>query len=498
MFRILSGLSILLGLLVSPTLNLRADVTDDFPYNGGALGAAQALRDVAVARRMVQRLHAGYDRYTPERELASMWQTLESRAERGMRRGELYLELSRVLAAIRCDHTKAELPKDMAAERDVEAVYLPFRFVLFDRRMYVDVAAEESGLERGDEILAIDGRDVESWFRKIEPLVPVDGDAVHVIPHVMAYSTEFIGPALDHFAPFLAPVDDTVRLQLRRAGKTVHAITVPRLTYLDFQEMVGQKRYSANFSDSVRFERLGDDAAYLAVDTFVNYRKPVDPIAHLAPYFESLKAEQRGKLIVDLRRNGGGSNDAQTALLRYLIRRPVRQIDNLLARFNAIDDAERRYLSSWDSAALNPDPVWFELLENGYYKLIAPALTGGTEVQSPAPNAFDGDLIVLTGPGNSSGSTHLLAALKASGRATLVGERTGGAPTGATAGTILFLTLPESGIRVRIPAIRTVIANAQNLPARNGIAPDIVAPLTREAYFAGRDPALEVAMRMFD
>ena len=44
--------------------------------------------------------------------------------------------------------------------------------------------------------------------------------------------------------------------------------------------------------------------------------------------------------------------------------------------------------------------------------------------------------------------------------ATFIGEKTGGAPTGATAGVIFFLELPASGIKVRVPAQRTVIANA--------------------------------------
>jgi len=89
----------------------------------------------------------------------------------------------------------------------------------------------------------------------------------------------------------------------------------------------------------------------------------------------------------------------------------------------------------------------------------------------------------------------MVAQLKASGRGTFIGERTGGAPTGATAGTLYFMTLPGSGIIIRIPAIRSVIANAEDLPKRNGIAPDISAPMTAKAYFAGQDPAMEAAKK---
>ncbi len=490
------GLSIIAILLLVSGTEVGAGDEVNRSFSGGLLSPVAAQHDVAVARSNLEQLHAGYDRYTPESELAQKWDLLEARAKRGMSRGDLYLGLSLILAEIRCDHTKAELPKDMEEERNTRAAYLPFRFVLFDRKMYVDMAAQDTGLKRGDEILSIDGHAVQWWLRQIEPLVPVDGDATHIKPLTMSYSTEFMGPALDHFAPFLTTIEDTAELKFRTTDALTKRITVPRQTYEDFQEMVGEQRYSSNFSESVRFERLGDDAAYLAVDTFVNYRKPVDAMAHLAPYFESLNAEKRRKLIIDLRRNGGGSDDAQQALLRHLLVEPTRQVESKLSRFNSIDDEQRQFLTTWEQNALNPDPAWFEKVDNKYYKLVLPELLGGPRLLIPANNAYDGEIIVITGPSNSSGSTHLIATLKAMRRTTLVGERTGGAPTGATGGTIFYLTLPRSKIRIRIPAIRTVIANAGSLPSRNGIAPDVFAPMTAEAYFTDRDPALEAAKRL--
>ncbi|MGB5334140.1 MAG: S41 family peptidase [Woeseiaceae bacterium] len=486
--------SLLVALLISGPV-----YADHAPVHGSTLLSAEAAaKDIEIARDRLEAMHAGYDRYTGESTLSDMWDALESRSSDGISRGDLYIGISRILAAIRCDHTKAELPDDMAAARNTERVYLPFRFVLFSGRMYVDTPAAKSELSRGDQILSIDGRRVAWWLAKVEPLIPVDGDATHVVPLELAYSTEFMGPALDHFAPFFADIDGTVRLQVRSTDGREFTVTTERLTFPDFQSMVGEKRYSSNFADSIRFERLGDNAAYLAVDTFVNYRKPVDAAAHLAPYFESLKQENRDKLIVDLRNNGGGSDDAQLALLQYLINRPAKTAEALLTRFDSLSDGRRQYLSTWNEAALYPDPAWFEPLDNGYFKLVAPGLAADSRPLQPAELAFEGDLVVLIGPANSSGSTHLVAVLANAERGLLVGEKTGGAPTGATAGIIYFLTLPESGIKIRIPGQRTVMANADRLPARDGITPEIPVTASRDAYFAGRDAALDAAKDALD
>ncbi|MEL6239223.1 MAG: S41 family peptidase [Pseudomonadota bacterium] len=110
------------------------------------------------------------------------------------------------------------------------------------------------------------------------------------------------------------------------------------------------------------------------------------------------------------------------------------------------------------------------------------------------PDAFRGRLIVLTSSDNASGVTHALATIRSQREAVFIGEATGGAATGATAGMIAFLKLPHSGISVKVPLQRTIIANAQGLDPRRGIEPDIFAPDTRESTFSGVDPAMEAAL----
>ncbi|MEO1227359.1 MAG: S41 family peptidase [Myxococcota bacterium] len=404
--------------------------------------------------------------------------------------GDLYLELSRVLALIRCEHTKANLPKGLEARRKVEPTYLPFRFVLFDGRMYVDRPGPGTGLTRGDEVVALDGRPIAQLLAEVEPLIPVDGDTDEVKRLEIAYSNELMGPGLDHFAPFLHPLHKMVEVRATRDGKT-RVLKIPRLTYPEFLEVAGEQgRYASNFKTAVRFDRLGKEGAYLAVDTFVNYRDPVDPMAVFGKIFHTLKKEGRSKLIVDLRRTGGGSDDVPVALFRHLIAKPSRHRAELRVQTLTYDAELRAHIDTWDKSALDPDPKDFEALPRGGFRM---KLDPATLIYPPAPNAFAGELMILVGPVNASGATHLLAALDLAERGLRVGEATGGAPSGATAGVIFFVALPESGISVRLPVQRTIMAGAEELPQRRGLAPDVAAPMTAADYFAGRDPALAAA-----
>lgn len=462
------------------------------------LTAEQTLADVALTRHALEDIHAGYDRYTERAVLDALWAELLSDSEEGMTRGQLYLRLSEILATIRCDHTKAEIPDDFEADRNVRPIYLPFRFKLFDDRMYVSEVAEGIPLTREDEILSIDGESVDTLARKVSQYFPVDGDTDYVKESSISDFGEFHGPAFEHFMPYLQDIASVAILSLRHKDGTEEEVIVKRLTFDDYSAITGEKRFSRNFADAVRYEPLGTDAAYLAVDTFVNYRKPVNPDKIYRPIFEKMSAEGRTKLILDLRQNGGGSNDAQQGLVRWIIKEPLQQAEAVWTLTNAIDEELKPYLSTWEKAALNPDPEWFEDIGKGYYKIVSRQAGAPDGPLIPKEDAFEGELVLLTSTDNASGVTHLLASFKAAGRGTFIGEPTGGSATGATAGIILFLNLPESGITVRVPLQRTIIANTAQFNPRLGVQPDILAADTKESFFAGKDPALDAAKRFLD
>jgi C-terminal processing protease CtpA/Prc len=115
----------------------------------------------------------------------------------------------------------------------------------------------------------------------------------------------------------------------------------------------------------------------------------------------------------------------------------------------------------------------------------------------PAPYAFEGELILLTSTNNGSGSANLIALLDGIGRATLVGEKTGGSAEGVTAGVLFTLTLPESGVRARVPFFR-YRNNVPSFEPGLGVSPDILAPLTVDALLDGRDPAFDAALDLIE
>jgi hypothetical protein len=463
-----------------------------FAADPAPISGEDAVADLALAREALERIHPGYGRYGNSDRLDAMWSAAADRAANGATPDALYLDLSLILAEIRCDHTKAELPDALETARQEDPVYLPFRFTLIDGRMIVEDAGQ-TPLDRGEEILSLDGDPAANRLAAILPFMPVDGFTDHVKLLEIADSSEFMGSGFDHFDPLLNPDDGQVVVEVRGLDGAVRTETPDRVSYPRFLEIGSDGRRYRNFSDPDMIEMayVAPGVARLAVNTFVNYRTPVDPAERYAPYFDQLAADGAHTLILDLRRNGGGSTDAQQGLLAQLIERPAMPAREVLVRTYDYDGL-REHLTTWNVAALQPDPAWFTERPDGFYTL-AGAISGGGALVEPAENAFRGRIVVLTGPQNSSGAASIIGALREEGRAILVGEPPAAAQVGPTAGQIFFLDLPGSGIRVRV-AVMWTIQNVTDAQDGYGFQPDVMATVTYEAWLAGRDPALEAAI----
>ncbi|GAA0470954.1 S41 family peptidase [Parasphingorhabdus litoris] len=457
------------------------------------LTPAQVASDVALAEQAYERIHPGYTRYTDAETLKEAWAAIAAKAvaQKGMTIGDFYLEIQKALTLIRCDHTKAELPNQLAKERNITPVYLPLRWTLIEDRAIVTVPGE-TGLRRGDEILAIDGRPIAEMIAEVAPLIPVDGFTEWSRRSGISESLEFRGGAVDHFGALLWDIESSAAITVVGSDGTKRDVTVKRVIHKKWTALgkLAVDAPAANFKDAVGFQRLGSKSAYLKVDTFVNYRDPVKPGELFDPIFDALEEEGRENLILDLRKNGGGSSDAQQALTSYLFDKPVKLATD--ARVKTLNHKGLEdYLWTWDKRAINPNALGFRKNDDGTYSLRS-FVEDLVKPIKPAKNRFTGKLVVLTSDSNSSASASLIALLKGEDRAILVGQQTGGSPDGATGGLQFTLTVPESKVRMRIPMIR-YYNDLKGFDTGQGIRPDISVPLTVDVFRAGYDPVLEIA-----
>jgi len=469
------------------------------PYQARMLDSAAIAADLRVLRLALETVHAGYDRYTPRAVLDSGFARLARRSAVPMTDVALYREVALLLAQIRCNHTKAEFPAALTAYRTAAATHLPVRVRVFGTRMFVATSSDRA-VERGAELLRINGIRADSVIRRLAPFAAVDGYTDAVRASLLESDSDLMGADLDHYWPVEFGFPTSWQLEVRDLrSKGSRTVTLRPLSYSAWQSLA-ETPAPRGLRDGTTLSALNDSTALLRVTTFVNYRSPINADALFDSLFSEVAAQGARYLVVDLRTNGGGSDDAAAALLRHLIAAPVQTVQAVRRRTINVDTALRRAFTTWGDATsiFAPDSSAFERLRDGWW-----SERGSVVTLTPSRNAFRGRVSVLIGPKNGSATTMLLAQLQVAraaeggdplARIRLVGSATGGSAEGPTAGQVLFLTLPNSGVIVRVPLKRTDVNTASFVPGL-GVFPDLDAVETVADFRADTDRALLAAVR---
>jgi hypothetical protein len=197
--------------------------------------------------------------------------------------------------------------------------------------------------------------------------------------------------------------------------------------------------------------------------------------------FKKIKKENIQNLVVDIRSNGGGKVDNYTQLARYIKKSPFKVADTAVSirkSFGKYRGYFKNSFFNWAGMQLfttkkADDRYHFRYWENHTFKPFN-------------KKGFDGKVFVLTGGPTFSASSLFCNTVKGQENVTLVGEETGGGEHGNSGLMIPHVTLPNTGMRVRVPLFRLVQYNHAPKTGR-GVMPDVYVPPTASAVRKGID-----------
>jgi C-terminal processing protease CtpA/Prc len=187
--------------------------------------------------------------------------------------------------------------------------------------------------------------------------------------------------------------------------------------------------------------------------------------------FKKTRSAGINTFVLDLRSNGGGKINNSTLLTKYVINRPFRVADSVWAKDLKLAYPQHTQMAwvyqyfRWAFAKKQPDGLWHN---------------GQSERKMYKPkkkNHFDGTLYVLTGGATFSASSLFLSKIYRQPNVVVVGEETGGGARGNTAVFIPKVTLPNTGVQLRLPLFRliadvTIPENGRGIPPTVEVIPD--------------------------
>ena len=292
-----------------------------------------------------------------------------------------------------------------------------------------------SGIKVGDEITHVDGRAVEELLEK------------DIYPYICASSPQ--GRDLKAYPRILwGPTESAVSLSIKTLEGTVRKVSLTR------RGMLPKRRRPSGFE----YRDIGNGLAYVAINTFGDE----GVVGAFNEKFEEI-SKAKG-LIIDVRKNGGGSSSNGNAIISYLIEEAIPhtlwKTPQHIAAFKAWGRPKK----------------WFE----GEPRTIEPR----------QGDKYDGPLVILIGNETFSAAEDFVVPLHAAGRATIVGQKSGG-----STGQPLRFSFLDGKILGRICTKRDTYPDGREFVGV-GIIPDVEVHPGPSDIIAGRDVTLEKAIEI--
>jgi len=346
---------------------------------------------------------------------------------------EYYQMLQRLCALLRDGHTNVYFPKELM---ETEFVKPPLRTGLIGGKVLIleipSAALRSQGLKVGDEIVAVDGAPVRAYAR--DGITPFQSSSTPQDLDVRTYT----------YSLLRGPARQPVQLTLEAANGT-QELVVARTGYTDIEQ-----------SPRLEARVLPGNIGYLAVNDF-NDSTIMDLFDAAWATISNTRA-----LIIDVRRNGGGSSLYGWRILGCLTEKPFR-ISRMRARqYNPFFRAQG-FQTQWYTL---PNEDWKPDGKRLYKSPVAPLSSAAT----------------------FSAAEDFLVAFRAMSRGIIVGERSGG-----STGQPLFFALPGGG-SARVCTKWDSYPDGSEFVG-SGVTPDREVRPTIEGLRSGRDEILEAATR---
>jgi len=490
---------------------------------------AELQEDIAYAYRILKRNHPDLDEYLPQEQLDYKFDSLKQAIE-PMNTHDFYFALNSVMQNIGQGHTTIGMPLKKQTKEAYKAKGTRkgfsnnYELKAIESRLFITRAiTKDSILKRGTEITHIDGQATTAILNKYKKWITSDGYNTTFQPRV-------IGKRFWRFYTKDKGIVDSVKVKCtykdsvfdytfkatykkkgEKENKEKDSIKSKKETTSKTNKVARKalktkrKIYKYNVKEKVYYrdfkfigDTLNSPVAYLKIRGFDGgkYKKAYDAI------FRKIDTSKTKNLIIDLRDNFGGSLNEITYLFSYLAKEDFQmvkraKVTNRYGIFNMFF-VNTSFITKAIGVLGSPGIAYVSLSKiskaddgNLYFKYKA------SKMQVLKENHFKGKIYVLINGNSFSASALLSTQLKATKRATFVGEETGGAYNSTVAGGFLHPELPNSKIKMRFGLMNIKTPYLQK-PLGHGVYPDVKLLPKIDDLLHNKDTELEWVLEDID
>ena len=405
------------------------------------LTAEQARADMDTVITVLSEIHPTFNTSPNKNVLVTMRDTIDI----SMTSHDMFRMLQPLVAVD--GHTTLQFMG--AIDPDVTNPLLPFEAIVFENRLYVNNnLSENTLLEKGTEIISINGKAVRDILMEMLPFLPgerIENKIRKLRNEAFPNWYRLVYGNFEHFEIELISPDG------------IQHTTV---------EGAHWKQFPRREDEFLKLGLPEPGIAYLKVGTF---RRPDAFLHYIDSSFTEIQNRRIEHLIIDVT-EGGGFSDLADSLFSYITENEYCNLQNKKIR---ISSKTKDFIEG--------------LKEEGEQKGAYFVLSRKPEGPVKRSNRFEGQVYVLTGPRTYSTSTMFAAMAKCYSDALIVGEETG-MPL-ISNGDITRIKLTHSGMNLYSSMSVYHLPCAEN--EQDGVKPDIEVKMSLEDLLNSRNSYLD-------
>ncbi|MDF1697897.1 MAG: S41 family peptidase [Saprospiraceae bacterium] len=457
----------------------------------------QLQADFELLKTMILKVHPGTFRYNSQEEINWALKDAENHFKYELSHGEAYSVISRLMAQLQCDHTKAGFNNQNRLINSIihyQRDKVPFTFKwVNDEMVVIKNASENYLLKKGTIITSINGITTDQIKSQMVDYIGADGGTdLNRLYKMEVQGYDFRYYAFDIFFPLLFNVpSSSIDLTIKEIDKSEITNTSVEAQSREERASILKKRYSdfpVSRDDMWDFEVIENQIGMLTINSFgLNGWKAmtIDYKQFLSDAFKELEENDIRHLIIDIRENTGGSDEMAEELFGYLTDREYQIQREGRSRYVDFPEELKPHIKTWG------DTPWFYNLNpkkkeavDGYYIFEE----GRKKKKKANKKLYQGSIYLLTSAANTSLAFYTAQRFKSQKLGLLIGQETGGNLNDINGGQILFFTLPNSTIEIDCPVMGGFSLEPQ---PNTGVQPDVKIDYALNDIIKGRDLEFE-------
>ena len=432
-------------------------------------------------------VHKGIYWYSTKEQFDSIVKIQRNQIKDSLNAVEFYNIITPIISYTKEGHCNASLSKKTTDSIKSNGNYLPFCIKTLDEQIYI-LNNYKNHKTQGLKFVSINGKPIKEITKKIFKRKFADG---------YIENSKYKDLDDDLFSKSYAiNIEQPEIFEIELSDSSNNNFIKININSVSYKEFIGECRKIWNTKPFNKREpylslKIENSLAILNLNTFDNDDLKEEKLnfkKFISNSFEKIEKLKITDLIIDIRKNTGGTEGNEDFLFSFLMNKSYNKYKYVEASiFNFQNYINYTYEDDWIKTEKDLKSEHKINSEGRFLR------KKDIEKQEPIKETtFSGNVYILTSSSTYSGAAEFSSLMREHTNAIFIGEEVGGGYFGNTSGYGLDLILPNTEIKIHIPILQFVLDVEKGIFGR-GVIPDFKITQTIKEHLSGIDAEMKFA-----